>query len=184
MIKLLFKLVLKLIGWKIKGVYPGYERCVVVVAPHTSFWDFIIGKFYYLSIGLKTNFLIKKELFFFPFGQWLSIMGAIPVDRSDSHRMVFKLSKQFAKRKHLVLTITPEGTRKKVDRWRRGFYYIAEKSKVPVVMGYIDYKTKTIGIIGNLEITGDVEADMKWLKQQYKGISGKHADQFSIGENQ
>ncbi len=180
--KTLSKLILKLLGWKFEGQFPYHKKSVVIAVPHTSYWDFIIGRLYYSMMGLKVSFLIKKESFSFPFANILRSMGGIPVDRSKKTNMVEQLVKLFNEREYLYLTIAPEGTRQKVTYWKRGFYYIAQKANVPIVLGFIDYKKKVCGIKHIFNTSGDIEADMKKIKSYYKNVSAKYPEKFYIGK--
>ena len=176
---LIGKLLLKLIGWKTVGSLPQEKKCVIIAAPHTSNWDFIIGRLSYLASGKKIFFLIKKEFFFFPVGGILRKLGGIPVDRGRKNNTIQQVAKLFNEQDELFLTVAPEGTRKKVKRWKRGFYLIEKRSNVPIYMGKINYKTKEIGFFTKLETTDDIEADMKTLKSFYKNACARHPEKFS-----
>ncbi|MBU0764525.1 MAG: 1-acyl-sn-glycerol-3-phosphate acyltransferase [Bacteroidetes bacterium] len=172
---------LRVLGWKIEGCFPVHEKkLIVVTAPHTSMMDFVIGWFYYRFHGLKTNFLIKKELFFFPLGLLLKSMGSIPVQRGKVS-LVDQMVMEFDRRERIILNITPEGTRNRVTKWKRGFYKIAERTNTPVVLGYIDYKRKAMGIFPDtyLTITGNIEQDMQKLKRYYTDVTPRHPDRFT-----
>ena len=120
------RLILKMFGWKVKGSFPNVNKAIVLVAPHTSLFDFVVGRLYFNSIRQRTNFLIKSNYFFFPLGPILKAMGGVPVDKSDKKtNMVTKTVQIFNEREKLFLAITPEGTRSAVKNWKRGFYYIA-----------------------------------------------------------
>lgn len=145
-------------------------------------WDFIWGKLFFIRHGLSSYFLIKKEMFFFPLGMILKAMGAIPVQRGEQSYIVGSLLKYFNTKDRFILIITPEGTRKKTDKWKKGFYYIAEKAGVPVVLGYMDYKRKILGVGPARTLSGDMEKDMKEIKLFYKDVKGKYPENFTIGE--
>ncbi len=169
-----------LLGWKMNVTVPDYDKCVICAAPHTSNWDLIIGKLFYSAIGRKTSFMMKKEWFFFPLGYFFKAIGGIPVDRSRQTSLVEQMAERFAAKRHFHLAITPEGTRKANSDWKRGFYYIALKAQVPIVLFALDYPTKTI--TGNKVVypTGDIERDMHDIKQYYTRFRGKKAQNFAI----
>lgn len=170
----------KILGWKITNIFPDTPKCVIAVAPHTSNWDFIIAKLAYSSIGRTANFLIKKEWFFFPFNLIFKSMGGIPVSRNKNLSMTDRLASEFAKHPKLQLAITPEGTRKKVSEWKKGFYYIALKAGVPIVLVGLDYKKKVISFLETFHPTGDFEKDIVKIKSHYAFFQGKHPERFAL----
>lgn len=136
---------------------PNYDKCVICAAPHTTNLDLFIGKLFYGAIGRKTSFMMKKEWFFFPLGLIFRAVGGIPVDRKRKTSLVDQMAQQFANSKKFHLAITPEGTRKRNPNWKKGFYYIALKAQVPIVLIGIDYATKTISSTKAIMPTGDIE---------------------------
>ncbi len=173
--------VLKLMGWKLDNNIPKEsERCVLLFAPHTSAWDFVVGKLALVSLGLVSKFLIKKEAFWFPQGIIIKALGAIPIDRSNARNITDFSALQFEKYPRLSLMIAPEGTRKRNDHWKRGFYVVAQKANVPIALAYMDWKTKKGGI-GKLMIpSGDYEKDLKEIQLFYTGMQGKHKGCFNL----
>ncbi len=164
----------KIFGWKILQNYPkDVKKCVVVMAPHTSNWDFVIGKLAFLQYGVKVKFLIKKDLFFFPFGFFLKKMGGIPVDRKAKNNMTKYAASLFNSHEELFLVFTPEGTRKYSPNWKKGFYFIALEAKVPIYLGSIDYKKKIGGFDSIFHPTGDIDKDIAEIKERLKKYSGK-----------
>lgn len=174
--------VLKMLGWKIEGSFPDIDKAIVIVAPHTSMMDFVLGRLCFSTLGIYVNFLIKQELFFFPLGFILKSLGALPVARDQKNNMVEKVSQLFSSRKRMFLVITPEGTRKKTANWKRGFYLIAQRAKVPIFLGAVDYKKKVLIIGSEFQITGNAEADMKSIKRFYVGVTAKHPENFTVGK--
>lgn len=172
----------RLLGWKTNVTVEDYDKCVVCAAPHTSNLDLFIGKLFYGAIGRKTSFMMKKEWFFFPLGIFFKAVGGIPVNRSRNTSLVEQMAQQFAKRKKFHLAITPEGTRKLNTNWKKGFYYIALKAKVPIVLIGIDYPSKTISATKAIMPSGDLESDMREIKLYYKNFTGKHPELFSVGK--
>ena len=172
---------LRFLGWKITGVIPpGMKKCVIAVAPHTSYWDFVIGRLAYWLMGIKASFLIKKEVFRFPLKKLLLLMGGIPVDRGRSSKMVDQVAEQFRKSDSLYIVITPEGTRKPVKHWKKGFYYIALKAQVPIALGYLDYSKKEGGVGLVIYPSGDYEGQMKEIKDFYRKMMPKHPEKFIL----
>jgi 1-acyl-sn-glycerol-3-phosphate acyltransferase len=146
MVRFLSKWALRLAGWKEVGNFPDGAKFVVVAAPHTSMWDFVWGRLYYNSIRKSVKFMIKEKYFFFPLGFWIKLLGAIPVKMDKRVGLVKQMVEEFEKKDTFLLTITPEATRRKVKKWKKGFYFIARDAKVPIVLGYIDYKRRELGV--------------------------------------
>lgn len=172
----------KILGWKYDIRVPLVDKCVICAAPHTSNLDLFIGKFYYGSTGRKSYFMMKKEWFFFPLGFFFRNAGGIPVDRNRNTSLVDQMCTVFSQKKKFHLAITPEGTRTANANWKKGFYYIALKAEVPIVLIGIDYQKKTITEGKILHPTGDIEKDMKEIKLYFKDFKGKHPENFSIGD--
>ncbi len=169
---------LRCMRWHLGPAGEELPKCVICVAPHTSNMDFVIGKLFYNAVGKQANFLMKKEWFFFPLGVVFRRMGGVPIDRSRNTSMTEQMAVEFALREHFRLAITPEGTRKKVAEWKRGFYYIALKAQVPIQIAYIDYGKKEVGIKSTFFPTGDADADIAYIRSCYKGMAGRHKDNF------
>ncbi|MBW6491753.1 MAG: 1-acyl-sn-glycerol-3-phosphate acyltransferase [Lentimicrobium sp.] len=179
--KFFAKVILRILGWKIVGELPeGSKKCVVMMAPHTSNQDFIYGWLGFVSIGIHSHFLIKKEAFNFLTNRPLRAMGGIPVDRKKSSNLVLLLTEEFKKREEFILTITPEGTRKLNKNWKKGYYFIASDAGVPLVMGFLDYKTKTGGLGPRLYPTGNYEEDFTTIEAFYKGKTAKNPEKFNL----
>lgn len=178
MTKLLSKLILKLLGWKAAGTFPDGKKFVVIAAPHTSTWDFIIGRLYYASIGRNVKFMIKGAYFFFPLGLLLRALGAIPVHKNLKVSLTDQMIAEFSKRDELLLTIAPEGTRSLTKRWRKGFYYMAQGANVPIVLGYLNFENKTVGAGGVFYPTGNWDTDIKEIRQFYKDKVARHPERF------
>ncbi|MDR1675404.1 MAG: lysophospholipid acyltransferase family protein [Tannerella sp.] len=169
---------LSLLGWKLGPSGENVPKCVVCLAPHTSNFDFLVGQLFSAAVGRQANFLIKKEWFFPPLGFLFKIMGGIPVNRRKNMSRTEQLAGEFKRRKSFWLVVTPEGTRRRVNEWKRGFYYIALKAQVPIQMAYIDYGRKELGI-GNLFYpTGNADADIQTIRSYYRGMRGRHRDRF------
>ncbi|UXP32182.1 1-acyl-sn-glycerol-3-phosphate acyltransferase [Reichenbachiella agarivorans] len=179
MARLLFIAVFKLIGWRIDGnLSAGLKKCVLIIAPHTSNWDFVLGVVSRTICGFKANYLIKKEFFRFkPLAWFFTYTGGIPVDRKNKKvDLVGSVVEKFESRDSLVLTITPEGTRSYVEEWKTGFYRIAWRAKVPIVLVGFDYSKKLVKFIEEFEPTGNMEEDIIYIKNQYRDVKGKHPE--------
>lgn len=179
--KRLATFVLKLIGWKISGELPaGIKKAVIIQAPHTSLWDFVIGRIVFWHYGYPVKLLIKKEAFRRPFGGFMKALGGIPVDRRKNERTVDAVARIMNEHDEIFLVITPEGTRTRVDNWKRGFYYIALKAKVPIALGWIDYPDKQGGIGPTFNPTGDFDKDFKEIEDFYRGFRGRNPEWFNL----
>lgn len=161
-------------GWKIVGQLPTDKKYLVVVAPHTSNWDFLIGLFARFSLGIRINFLAKDQLFFFPLGNFLRAVGGAPVERSKKNNNVDKIVDIFGSHEEFKLAITPEGTRGAVTRWKAGFYHIACKAKLPIVMIGMDYLSKELRIREVFYPSGDINKDFPEILDYYRSISGRY----------
>jgi len=182
--------IFKILGWKIVGEVPPHPKAILVIAPHTSNWDFFYGMTTIFIKKAKAKFAIKKEIMFFPLGTILKWLGAIPIDRgaptsiingkriSQVSKMVELLNQQ----EKMFLIIAPEGTRKYAKRWKTGFYHIAVKAGVPIILGYLDYSKKEAGIGPTVYPTGNIDADIATIKDFYKTKSGKYPDQGVLDE--
>ncbi|MDR0658731.1 MAG: lysophospholipid acyltransferase family protein [Mediterranea sp.] len=171
----------KILGWKAVVAVPDHNKCVVCAAPHTSNLDLFIGKLFYGTIGGKTSFMMKKEWFFFPLGLIFKAVGGIPVNRGRKSSLVDQMVTVFKKREKFHLAITPEGTRKPNPNWKKGFYHIALKAQVPIVLVGIDYGKKTISAGKAIFPSGDIDKDMREIKLYYKNFKGKHPEYFALG---
>ena len=164
---------LKIIRWRVIGSLPeGQRKYVLIVAPHTSNWDFILFVFAVSVLRLQPSVLIKSTLFVGPLGWFLRYCGAIPVNRTQANSLVDYIAGIYAEREEFVLIITPEGTRSANPNWKRGFHHVARQAEVPVLVVYVDSAIRTIGIEGLMDPSDDVDADINKLKQFYDSKSG------------
>ena len=160
-------------GWKIIGPYDSLpNKSVLVVAPHTSTKDFWVGWIARTHIGLKAKFLAKAELFKGAAGWFLRKAGGFPVDRSKKTNRVDQVVDYFRDNERFHLAVTPEGTRKYVENWKTGFYWIALNAKVPIVMIGFDFGSRTIEFKEPFMPTGDMEADIETMKAYFRTIKG------------
>ncbi len=170
-----------LMGWKTSGSFPVIKRYIVIVAPHTSNWDFPIGLLGRTVTNIPDiRFLGKSELFKFPYGWIFRSLGGYPVDRNKNNNLVDTVVEIFENHEEFKLALAPEGTRKKVDKFKTGFYHIAKKAEVPIVMVGFDYKDKEIRISNPFYTTGEMDNDMAEIMSWFKGIHAK-IPEFSVG---
>jgi 1-acyl-sn-glycerol-3-phosphate acyltransferase len=170
----------KLIRWELKENNPDVPKYVCVLAPHTSIWDMIWGKMYNWATDMKPIIMVKKEFFFFPMGPLLKLWGSFPIDRNYPGGVVQQMADEFKKRDTMILAITPEGTRKANPDWKTGFYRIAEAADVPIYVSYSDFKSKKAGFFGEFKRTGNMEEDIKAIKEMYRGMEGLYRGKFAI----
>ncbi len=162
-------------GWNTSARFPaGIKKCVIAVGPHTSGWDVIVGVLYRSAVGVsETKFLGKKELFNGPFGFVFRSLGGTPVDRFNKHNVVEQVVELFNRNEIFMLALSPEGTRKKVDKLRTGFYHIARGANVPIVMVGLDFKNKRLIISEPFYTTENQEKDLQKIIEFFAPIQGK-----------
>lgn len=163
-------------GWRVVGQMPDIKKAIVPAAPHTSNWDFFIGMFAMLALGLKVSFLGKHQIFIFPVRGLLTWLGGIPVNRSSANGVVGDITQTLIERDSLILALSPEGTRKKVEEWRTGFLYMARDAKVPVVPVAFDFSKREIRIGQPIEVTEDITAGLAAVKQFTGQARGKYPE--------
>lgn len=163
-------------GWTAQGTPPADGRFVLIAAPHTSNWDFVYFLGLTNALGINPRFMAKDSLFRWPLGRFMRDMGGVPIDRSARSDMVKAMVAEFAKGGPFILTIAPEGTRGKVTQWRTGFYHIARAAGVPMVVGLMDYATRTGGLGPAIMPTGDYRADMEKVFAVYRTVTPKHPE--------
>ncbi len=168
-------------GWRTVGGPAPEEKCIIIGAPHTSSWDFIISWLFYTSVGGLANTLIKKEFFFWPMGSLLRKMGGFPIDRSKGANVIRQTIQLVNENEHVHLALTPEGTRNYTKKWKAGFHIIAKETGIPVYLGYFDWGRKEISIGEKFEISNDAKQDINRMKDFYreKGIKGKFPEKFT-----
>ena len=166
-----------LLGWKVENGFPDApKKYIVIAAPHTSWLDFPIAILTRMSEGKMVHFIGKNSLFRWPFGYFFKILGGTPVDRSKSNNMVEAVIKIFNSKEVFRLGISPEGTRKKVIKWKTGFYYIAKGANVPIVMATLDFENKKVKISKPFYLTDNIDEDFKNLKLFFQNIKGKNPE--------
>jgi 1-acyl-sn-glycerol-3-phosphate acyltransferase len=164
-------------GWRFETTYPKeVKKSVIIVLPHTSNWDFPIGIFIRPIIDLDTSYVAKSSLFFFPLGIIMRWLGGVPVDRSKHNNFVDAVAALYEGKESFKITLAPEGTRKKVTSLKSGFYYIALKAKVPIVLCKFDWANKLVGFSQPFYPSGDYEKDLPLMLQYFKGVKGFHPE--------
>ncbi|MWW23443.1 1-acyl-sn-glycerol-3-phosphate acyltransferase [Algibacter lectus] len=167
----------KVLGWQIVGntnfSKDTVKKAVIIAAPHTSWHDFYIGVLLRAVIQVKTNFVGKKELFVFPVAWFFRALGGAPINRQNNENKVDAIAKLFKEKEEFRMTLAPEGTRKKVDQWRTGFYYIAKQANVPIIMFTLDFENKQNKISEPFYPTDNAEADFEELRAFFKDVKGK-----------
>jgi 1-acyl-sn-glycerol-3-phosphate acyltransferase len=165
---------LRLFGWRVVGAFANESRLVLVAAPHSSGWDAVWGLVAKVAMGVRIEFMAKKELFWWPLGPVLRNLGAIPTDRSAAHGVVGQMGAQLRERENLWLVLAPEGTRRLVKKWKTGFWHIARAADVPVQCAYFHYPEKTIGLGAVFRMTDDLHADVERVRAFYRPFQGKY----------
>ena len=168
---------LKISRWQVVGTLPDISKFVMIAAPHTSNWDFPIMMFIAFKLKAKLYWMGKDAIFKKPFERLFKWLGGIPINRSNSNNVVAQMVDRFNALEQLVLIIPPSGTRKKVTRWKSGFYHIAMGAKVPVVLGFLDYEKRVGGIGPAVMLTGDMDRDMIGIRAFYADIKGKYPEE-------
>jgi len=170
---ILTRIIMRLAGWRIDGKLPDLPKFVLIGAPHTSNWDWVLFLGVIFSLRANARYMAKAELFVFPIGGFFRYTGGFPVDRKKSTGLVEQMIDAIKAEDRFILTIAPEGTRHYVKDWKRGFYHIANGAGVPIVLAQVDGKAKTVHILKEpFHPTGDVEADMSAIKGKFEGVVG------------
>ncbi|HSL43577.1 MAG TPA: lysophospholipid acyltransferase family protein [Anaerolineales bacterium] len=170
----LAKISMRLLGWRIDGKLPDIPKFVLIGAPHTSNWDFLLFLGVIFSLRANVHFMGKAEMFRFPVGWFFRFCGGVPVDRKKSTGLVEQMVNICNESEKFILTIAPEGTRHQVTEWKRGFYHIAKNAGIPIVMAIVDGRDKTVRIGQVFHPTEDMEADLKTIKGYFEGVVGIH----------
>jgi 1-acyl-sn-glycerol-3-phosphate acyltransferase len=168
----LAKIIMRLLGWRINGKLPTLSKFVLIGAPHTSNWDFLLFLGVIFSLRANVRFMGKADLFRFPIGWFFRYCGGVPVERKKSTGLVEQMVQVCNESEQFILTITPEGTRHKVTEWKRGFYHIAKNAGIPIVVAIVNGKHKTVHIGQVFHPTADMEADMKTIMGMFEGVAG------------
>lgn len=166
--------VLRASGWRFAGTLPDVPKLVLIAAPHSSWWDGVLGLLFKFAVGVDISFMAKSELFRGGLGWILRRVGAIPVERTRTHGVVDQMVQRFGQPPPLWLGIAPEGTRRAVQAWRSGFWHIARAASVPILPVYFDYPSRTVGVGALFFPDDDVAADLETLRDLYRPYRGRH----------
>lgn len=180
MIRTLSHGILRLMGWRLELNLPDVPKYVIAGGPHTSNWDFVIAMLARGATGLRFKWIGKHTIFRWPFGALLRRIGGIPAIRESSHDLVSQVVAVFDAHDALIVAMAPEGTRKRTDYWRTGFYYIALGAGVPIAIAYLDFAKKTLGVATSIEPTGDIEADFGRIREILRDKRGKYPEKESV----
>jgi len=176
-------MVLRLAGWKVKGIKPKEKQYVFIAAPHTSNWDFPFARLTNSRLEIKLKILMKQSWFFFPMNYVFKWLGMLPVDRSKGGAIIDTIVEKFETVDDFIFVIAPEGTRSYVESWKTGFYTIAVKAKVPIALAYVDYAKKETGIGPMIYPSGDPEKDFEEIMKFYRTITPRFPEKFNLNPN-
>ncbi len=179
--RIAYFILVKLLGWEISGTVPeNVTKSVITVAPHTSLWDFVVGRLAFWILNINVKFIINEKYFFWPLGGLLKLLGGVPVKQDKATKVLFQITQLFKTKESFFMVITPEGTRSIAKEWKKGFYQIAKIAKVPVILAFIDYKFKKGGLGPVINITGDFNRDFNDIKNFYKQFHAKHPEKYNL----
>ena len=176
MIKYISLQLLKLFGWQLETILPLEKKYIIIGAPHTSNWDFPLALLALHAMGLKFSWVGKHTLFRFPLGRLFRALGGIPVDRTVRQGFIKDMVELFAASEERILAMAPEGTRSRTEYWKTGFYSLAVAASVPIAFGYLDYRSKTIGVGETLYPSGNLVEDFQTIQRFYNGRTGKYPE--------
>ena len=172
--RLIGRLAYKLTGWQIEGRLPDEPKLVIAGAPHTSHWDAVVALGFFTLTGLKCRWMVKEEVFMFPISGIVRWLGAWPVNREDPGELVPEMIDEMKRNNKFVLVITPEGARRKVKRWKTGFYRIALEAGAPITLAYADFARRVVGFGPTVRPNGDMETQIEEMQAYFKGITARN----------
>jgi len=179
--KFICRWLLSLRGWKIPDKpLPKVKKAILIFAPHTSNWDFVTMVMAKFALGVKVRYLGKHTLFYWPYGWFFRSLGGMPVVRHRHDNMVGQVVDLIDDNENIWLVLAPEGTRSYTPYWKSGFYHIASRSDLPIIMFYLDNKTRTIGHSEAMEVSGNIEQDMQIIADYYTQFEGYNPEQTSL----
>ncbi len=165
---------LRLAGWRAMGSLPNASKFIIVGAPHTSNWDFVLVMLASIKLNVRISWMGKQSLFSGVQGGMMRWLGGIAIDRKAAGGVVAENVRAFNRAKQLVLCITPEGTRSDADQWKSGFYRIAQEAEVPILLATFDFRNRVLWLGPTLEVSGDYGTDLEAIQAHYHGIQGRH----------
>jgi 1-acyl-sn-glycerol-3-phosphate acyltransferase len=176
--KHLARWLLHLLGWKVEGMRPEFDRYVLIAAPHTTNWDFPLMLAFAAAFDINVTWMAKHNLFRPPMGWAMRALGGMPIVRHQNTNVVASMLDAFKTQSHLVLVVPTEGTREKAEYWKSGFYHIARQARVPIVPSFLDWGNKRGGFGPALQTTDNVKKDMQYFRDFYSGMKGKFPENF------
>lgn len=171
--------VLRLFGWKVTGGLPDREKLLVIAAPHTSNWDWVTALLSLWAMGLRMNYLIKDTALWWPASVLIRATGGIPVNRAEPAGLAEDVARRVVEADRIIMVITPEGTRSRVEQWKTGFLRIAAVAQLPVVQVSWDYPSRTIHLGPEATLTGDTATDIAAIRQYYRQFTGRNPENQS-----
>lgn len=169
--------ILRIFGWKITGDYPYHiKKCIFVVIPHTSNWDFPLGLMIRGSLNQNITFFAKNSLFRFPFASLFKWLGGIPVDRSKNTNFVDAVIQLYNEHDELMTVIAPEGTRSKIQTLKSGFYFISKGANIPMILCKFDYENREVHFAKPLHPMENKEADFQFIRNHFKNVKGRNPE--------
>jgi 1-acyl-sn-glycerol-3-phosphate acyltransferase len=172
--------VLSRMGWEVVGEFPDIKKSIVIFAPHTAHIDALYGKLGFCELGVNYKFLSKKELFFFPMNLVMKKFGSMAVRGVKGKNAIYQVADILKHADELHIVISPEGRISKVDDWNKGFYYMAVKAQVPIVVGFLDYEKKQMGVKGTIYELSDYNHVIAQINEMYKDVKGKNPEAFVL----
>jgi len=169
-----------MLGWELIGKFPDVKKSIVIFAPHTAHIDAFYGKLGFSSLGIKYLFLSKKELFFFPMNLVMKKFGSMAVRGVEGKNAIYQVVDILNHTDELNVVLSPEGRIYKVNDWNKGFYYMALKAQVPIVVAFLDYKTKQMGVQGIIDDLNNYETVVSQINQMYENVQGKNPENFVL----
>jgi 1-acyl-sn-glycerol-3-phosphate acyltransferase len=171
--------ILRIAGWKVKGEKPKEKKYIIIAAPHTSNWDFPLARLTNSQLKIDLKLLMKESWFFFPLNYLLKYLGVVSIDRSKPGGLIDHIANLFATNDEFIFAIAPEGTRSYTEYWKTGFYHIALKAQVPILLSYLDYGKKTAGVGPMIYPSGDALKDFEEIMSFYRSIQARFPKKFN-----
>lgn len=173
----------KICRWHICGEFPDVAKSIAIFAPHTSYWDAVLGKLFFWAEGVPHRLLAKHAFFWFPLNLVLRAFGAVPIQKT-SRNGIFTVVDTLSRHDRMNMVISPEGAFALRPRWNDGFIYMAQKAEVPIVVGYIDYRRRELGVKGVITDTSDKKAIYDALRVMYSGVTARYPETFALPINE
>jgi 1-acyl-sn-glycerol-3-phosphate acyltransferase len=173
------RFMIKVRGWRVVGEVPDIPKMVLIVAPHTSNWDFLTGIWVKLAMQIGGRFVGKHTVFRWPFGVFMRWLGGVPVDRSAPTGFVGETARAMREAERMTLVIAPEGTRKRVEKWKSGFYRVALEANVPILLAGFDYSRKVVFFGPLVTPTGDYERDLAFIRSHFRPEMAARPENYS-----